>query len=331
MDFMRTKTDGSVTQLIATLSNRSSQYLFTENKVLYYSSANEQIGYIDFTGMSETKSTDDGKGAKSGVLIKDVESVVWGYDTDKIYYVKCAPSEDSYKNYNNLYVADFNGKEDPLTTQTTFVTDGKTPEDDQRNVFTFNLVDVFTEADGSNTLYYTKSYTYNSTSTTAGLFVARASNIKGTEKLLNTTASTTLVPLGYDDGALAYDSASQYCWYNGSDPTQANKVTDASQTIWKVDATKGIVYYTASSSAKSISKISYKGAIDNATVIMAESIKTDWYALDFVGDDFYFFASDDNNSIHMINLSTFDKNEEDAESLYIGYPLAEEEDEDSED
>lgn len=331
MDFMRTKTDGSVTQLIATLSNRSSQYLFTPNRILYYSSANEQIGYIDFTGMSQTASTNDGKGATSGVLIRDVESVVWGYDTDKIYYVKCAPSEDSYKNYNNLYVADFDGKEDPVTTYTMFVTEGKNPEDDQRNVFTYNLVDVFTEADGSNTLYYTKSYTYNSSTTTAGLFVARANDFKNTEKLLNTTASTTLVPLGYEDGALAYNASNVYCWYNGSDPLTANQVTGESCTIWKVDAQKGIVYYTASSSAKNISKISYKGATDNATVIMAEGIKTDWYALDFVGDDFYFFASDDSNKIHVVNLATFDKNEEDAKSLYIGYPLAEEEDEDSED
>lgn len=326
MDFMRTKIDGSVTQLIATLSNRSSQYLFTASKVLYYSSNNSQIGYIDVTGMSNTKSTDDGDGAKSGVLIRDVASVKWSYNTDKIYYVKNAPSEDSYKNYNILCEADFNGNEKVLATQTTFIPDGKNPEDEQLNVFKYSLVGVYTESDGSNTLYYTKSHTLNSESVTDGLFMAKASDVKGTEKLLNKNASTTLIPLGYADGALAYNSASVYCWFNGSNPEEASQVTSASQTIWKVDAEAGIVYFTASSSAKSISKISYKG-LDNATIIMSEGIKTDWYALDFVGDDFYFFASDDNNSIHVINLKTFDKDAEDAESTYIGYPLQEEDEE----
>ena len=42
--------------------------------------------------------------------------------------------------------------------------------------------------------------------------------------------------------------------------------------------------------------------------------------LDFIGDDFYFFASKDDNNLHTINLSTFDKDAEDAESTYIGCP-----------
>lgn len=97
-------------------------------------------------------------------------------------------------------------------------------------------------------------------------------------------------------------------------------MTSTSQTIWKVDKAQGVVYYTASSSAKSISKISYREAKDNATVIMEEGIKTDWLVLDFVGNDFYFFASDDDNYLHTVNLETFDKDAEDAASTYIGCP-----------
>ena len=150
--------------------------------------------------------------------------------------------------------------------------------------------------------------------------MAKASDVKGTQKLLNTIASTTLVPLGYAEGALAYNSSSVYCWYNGVEKENPVQVTSTSQTIWKVDKAQGVVYYTASSSAKSISKISYREAKDNATVIMEEGIKTDWLVLDFVGNDFYFFASDDDNYLHTINLSTFDKDAEDAESTYIGCP-----------
>ncbi len=317
-DFMRTKTDGSVTQLIGTIGTRSAKYIFTESRVLYYT--DNTISYIDFSGMND-KPTDKGKGASKGTLAENVESVYWDYATDTIFYVQSAPSEDSYKNYNNLCSVKADGSDKKvLATQTTFVTDGKKPEEDQLNVFKFTLVGLYVESDSSCTLYYTKSHTLNSSSVSDGLFVAKASDVKGTEKNLNTIASTTLVPLGYEDGALAYNSNSVYCWYNGTEKENPLQVTTTSQTIWKVDSEKGVVYFTASSSATSISKISYKEAKDNATIIMSEGIKTDWLVLDFIGDDFYFFASDDENYLHTINLTTFDKDAEDAASTYIGCP-----------
>lgn len=317
-DFMRTKTDGSVTQLIGTIGTRSAKYIFTKSRVLYYT--NNTIGFIDFSKMND-KATDKGKGAVKGTLAENVENVVWDYATDSIFYVQTAPSEDSYKNYNNLCTikADGSGQK-VLATQTTFVAEGVDPVNDQLNVFKYNILNLYVESDGDCTLYYTKSHTFSSNSVPDGLFMAKASNVKGTEKNLNTIASTTLVPLGYAEGALAYNSNSVYCWYNGVEKENPVQVTTTSQTIWKVDQQKGIVYFTASSSASSISKISYREAKDNATVIMEEGIKTDWLVLDFIGDDFYFFASKDDNYLHTINLSTFDKDAEDAASTYIGCP-----------
>lgn len=317
-DFMRTKTDGSVTQLIGTIGTRSAKYIFTKSRVLYYT--NNTIGFIDFSKMND-KATDKGKGAVKGTLAENVENVVWDYATDSIFYVQTAPSEDSYKNYNNLCTikADGSGQK-VLATQTTFVAEGVDPVNDQLNVFKYNILNLYVESDGDCTLYYTKSHTFSSNSVPDGLFMAKASNVKGTEKNLNTIASTTLVPLGYAEGALAYNSNSVYCWYNGVEKENPVQVTSTSQTIWKVDQQKGIVYFTASSSASSISKISYREAKDNATVIMEEGIKTDWLVLDFIGDDFYFFASKDDNYLHTINLSTFDKDAEDAASTYIGCP-----------
>ena len=65
---------------------------------------------------------------------------------------------------------------------------------------------------------------------------------------------------------------------------------------------------------------------------MSEGIKVDWLRLDFVGDNLYFFATDDSNMMHTINVKTFDKNAVDEEgnaikSTYIGFER-EEEDED---
>ena len=314
-DFMRTKTDGSVTQLIGTIATRSSKYIFTKTRVLYYT--NNAISYIDFSGMND-KATDKGKGAVKGTLVENVENVVWSYDSDTIFYVQSAPSEDSYKNYNNLCSINADGSnQKTLATQTTFTDD---PLNSQLDVFKYNLVNMYVEEGGDCSLYYTKSHTLNSSSVTDGLFVAKASNFKDSEKKLNTIASTTLVPLGYEEGALAYNANSVYCWYNGTNAEKPVQVTSTAQTIWKVDQANGIVYYTASSSASSISKISYKQANATATIVMSEGIKTDWLVLDFVGDDFYFFASNDENYLHTINLASFDKDAEDAESTYIGCP-----------
>lgn len=315
-DFMRTKIDGSITQLIGTIGTRSAEYFFTESRVYYYT--NSTISYIDFSDMKTDKNIDDGKGADKSTLVSNVASVVWDYGCNEIYYVTNANSEDSYKNYNNLCAVNVNGSDmRTLATYNTYTQDAS----DQQNVYKFSLIDMYVEADGSATLYYTKSHTVGSSSSTDGLFCARANEIgdKSKEKLLNAKASsTTLFPLGYEDGALVYNSESVYCWYNGTNAESPNQVTTTSQKIWKVDAQAGVAYFTETSSATKLYKISYKGATDNATIVMEEGIKTDWLVLDFVGDDFFFFATDDDNYLHTINLTTFDKDATDEDGNLIG-------------
>lgn len=324
-DFMRTKIDGSVTQLIGTINTRSAEYIFTDSRVLYF--ANNTISYIDFHKMAGDKNIDNGKGAEKGTCAENVAKVVWAYGCDEMYYVQNITGADSYKNYNNLVSRKLDGSnEKVLATQGTFLADGEDAVANPQKVFKFTLLDMFVEADGSATLYYTKSHTLNGTATTDGLFCAKASDVKGTEKLLNVTASTTLFPLGYAEGALAYDASNVYCWFNGENAQNPIKVTSTSQTVWAVDQEAGVAYFTATSSAKDLYKISYKEA-GNATIVMSEGIKTDWLKLEFVGDDFYFFASDDSNYLHTINVKTFDKNEEDAKSVYVGFEREEDDEE----
>ncbi len=326
-DFMRTRIDGSVTQLLGTINTRSSEYMFTSSRVVYFT--DNTISYIDFSGMKTNKSSDSAKGATSGILAENVENVVWSYDSDSIFYVQSAPSEDSYKNYNKLCTIKVDGSgQKVLATQDTFTTSDNLVNE-QLNVFEYKLIGLYVESDQDVTLYYTKTHTLDSETVSDGLFMAKASDFKNTEKLVNKIASTTVFPLGYADGALAFDANSKYCWYNGENAENPVQVSDSSQKIWKVDATEGVAYFTASSSASALFKISYKEKKDNATVVVEEGIKTDWLVLDFVGDDFYFFASDDDNYMHTVNIKTFDASDEEAESTYVGIGRPEtEEDED---
>lgn len=305
-DFMRTKIDGSVTQLIGTIGTRSSEYLFTPTRVYYYESS--KISYIDFSGMKTNKNIDNGKGAVKGVLAENVTGVAWKYDCNEFYYTQNAPTEESYMNYNNLCASTLAGETRTIATKNTFT---ENVTGDPLNVFKFTLVTMYVESDGSATLYYTKAHTVSS-SETDGLFMAKASDVKSSEKLLNTVAKTTVYPLGYANGALAHNSESVYCLYNGTDDEPV-QVTTTSQTVWYVK--DGIVYFTDSSSAGKLYAIK---SASNVKTVMEEGIKTDGLKLDFIGNDFFFFATDDDNYLHTIDITTFDSTAEDAESTYIG-------------
>lgn len=329
-DFMRTKIDASVTQRLGKINVRNAEYLFTKTRVLYYTS--NTISYIDFTEMKTNKNIDNAKGAKEGVLAENVSSVVWNMDSDTVYFTQTVTGQNSYKNYNELCSIKVDGSDKKtLATENTFVGSGVEPKNDPQHVFKYTLRDMYLENDDTATLYYTKTYYLNDTDNVAGLFCANTSDVKTSEKMLNTIGSSTLYPLGYEDGALAYNGSSVYCWYNGKPGVAENpvQVTDSSKTIWKVDAEAGLAYVTASSSASDLLVVSYREQ-GNAKSIMSESIKVDWLRLDFVGDDFYFFATNDSNLIHTINVKTFDKNAEDEDgnkigSTYIGFEKQEDE------
>jgi len=323
-DFMRTKIDGSVTQRLGKINSRSAEYIFTETRVLYFLS--NTISYIDFSGITTNKSSDSPKGIEKGNIAENVANVVWAYGCKDIFYVQNVTGSDSYKNYNKLYAVGADGSNNRLlATENTFLAEGEKPVENPLKVFKYTLKDLFVEADGSATIYYTKSYTLDGTATDTGLYCAKAADLKGTEKQLNNLTSNTMFALGYGDGALAYGSdTSHYIWYNGENAAETSlEVIKKDQKIWKADSANGVVYVTASSSASKLEKISYKER-DNAETIIEEGMKVDWLKLDFIGDDLFFFASSDSNMMHVVNVKTFDKDAEDAKSDYVGFVREEE-------
>jgi len=314
-DFMRTKIDASVTQLIGRINVRNAEYLFTPSMILYYKS--NTISYIDFSKMKTNADIKNGKGATEGVLAENVSSVVWKNGCDEIFYTQTVTGENSYKNYNELcsIKVDGSGKR-TIATENTYLAEGEEPSKNPQKVFKFTLRDLYVESDGSATVYYTKTYTKDGNNEMVGLFCAKGADFKASEKKLNTVGSATVFTLGYEDGALAQID-SKYYWCNGDETDNLVQVTEKSeQVIWKVDAEKGIAYYT--DSGASLVKISYKEA-GTAETVFAEKIKVDWLKLDFIGNDLYFFAADDSNFMHVVDITKFDKDEKDAKTTYIGF------------
>jgi len=327
-NFMRTKTDGTITQVIGKISTRSAEYFFTSSRVIYY--VDNTISYVDFSGMKTNKSLTEAKGAEYGTIASNVSSFTWDYNSKYFFFTQTITGDDSYKNYNNLYVGTPDGATSLLATEKTYLAANEDPITNAQKVFKFTLADMYVDSASQVTIYYTKSY-YIGEDKTVGLFMNKFSGSFdiANEKILNTNASTTLYPLGYDNGAIAYDSNSCYCLYKGqaeSDPVKNYlnplKVTDASKTIWYIDA-DGYAYYTASSDPENLYKVYYKEATENAYEVLTACMTIDKYGVEFVGDNVYFFDGDDDNYIHAINYKTFDNTDEDAETLDLAYPVRE--------
>lgn len=332
-DFMRTKTDGSVTQLIGTINSRTSEYLFTPSRVLYYISDDSKIYYFDFSGMKTNKSIENGSGAVSGTLAENVGSVAWSYSNsyegkdsaaDYIFYTETLTGDNSYEFYNNTYAVKYDGTGKTLLITNTSYFENDADAENYSNfpekVFKVSLNAVKDEGDFV-TLYYNKSINLNSTETAVGLYCNKfdAANgfgaLKGADKVekqLTTNASTTLMPISYNDGAIAYNSSNQYCWFNGETSIQT---TDTSTTVWAVSG--DYAYFTANSSAKELCRTNYK-QLSNVETVLTANIKVDWLKLEFDGNMFYYFDADDYNYLHYINVSTYNDNDKDAESVFIG-------------
>lgn len=335
LDFMRTKIDASVTQKIGTISSRTAEYKFTPSRVLYY--ADSKISYIDYSGMKTDKSLKSPKGTKKGVIAENVTSVLWKYaDTykagsieDYIFYTQSLTGTDSYKNYNNLYAVKYDGSNNTLlATNTTYT---NTPNTSFQDVYKFTLVSIYFDSEDTATLYYTKSFYKDGADTTKGLYCAQFKNgalDTANEKELNTIASTTIFPLGFELGALCYNSNSIYCYYDGTNsdnPVQINEA--ASAKAWKVDG--DYVYYTESD-AEELFKINFKETENVKSVIVA-CMNASWYPIEFVGDIMYFYSDDDNNYLQQVNLAAYNQDDENTYPTMIGiYAEGDEPEKDSE-
>ena len=346
IDFMRTKTDGSVTQKIAKISGRDTRYLFTESRILYVSGTS--VNYIDFSGMKTNKSIDNGKGAKSGTLVENVSgTVLWSMDSDRIFFVESLTGDDSYKQYNNLCSVKVDGSDKKvLATEGTFLTGDEKPEDKVLKVFKYTLVNLLVEKDAQGnikdyTLYYTRTHRNGESDTSDGFFCSKISadksekeaqtQFKTDEYRMTTQTVSSVYPLGYEEGALLTISSNVYKLekdYAGK--LEDRLIVSGTPTICYADKAAKKIYYTISS-VTGLASISYDPEhLDNQALIFGEGIKTDWLNLDFIGANLFFFATDDSNYVHYIDVKSpiygkLDEEGEQEKTEYAGFEREEDE------
>ena len=332
-DFMRTKTDGSVTQLIGTINSRSSNYLFTPTRVLFSTDSNATVYYFDFSGMKENKSLSSRKGVTEGVLIENATSVVWGYDlsreagadaqvSDYIFYTeKLTDDSNSYEFYNKLCCVRYDGSDRRvLLDNTSFLAEGDNYLNTPEKVFNFTLSKLFYESDNEVTLYYTKSVEINGSATSVGLYLNTFTLDGGLgaagEKKLTENSSTTFFPMGKDEGILLQSNSKYYLVTGtGADDIKLSDgrvVIGASSTVQAV--IDGYVYYTDANALYRINlDAAATGGSPNAERIIAAGVKTDWLALEFVdkGDNalLFYFDTEEYTYTSYVVLTAFDGEE----------------------
>ncbi len=332
-DFMRTKTDGSVTQLIGTINSRSSNYLFTPTRVLFSTDSNATVYYFDFSGMKENKSLSNRKGVTEGVLIENATSVVWGYDlsreagagaqvSDYIFYTeKLTDDSNSYEFYNKLCCVRYDGSDRRvLLDNTSFLAEGDNYLNTPEKVFNFTLSKLFYESDNEVTLYYTKSVEINGSATSVGLYLNTFTLDGGLgaagEKKLTENSSTTFFPMGKAEGILLQSNSKYYLVTGtGADDIKLSDgrvVIGASSTVQAV--IDGYVYYTDANALYRINlDAAATGGSPNAERIIAAGVKTDWLALEFVdkGDNalLFYFDTEEYTYTSYVVLTAFEGEE----------------------
>ena len=331
-DFMRTRTDGAITQKIATINTRTSEYLFTPTRVLYRTDTST-VYYIDFSGMPTNKSVNNGKGAVHGTLISNATSIAWGYDvqwnpqaggvaSDYIFFTESLTGDDSYKFYNNLCAIKYDGTDKRvLATYNSYFGEGDSEESTPDKVYNFTVQKVAFNADDTATLYYTKKIN-STTNADKGLYSNVFSLKDGfsatAEKQVSATAVTTFYPLGGDKGVFATQNSAVYYVNGNTNFSEQSKVIGADKkatVLYVEEVSDGVYVYYKDSTGTALYRIKVALAADgkvtalkNEETVVATGVKTDWLNPEFCGGAFYYFDTEDYNYVHRVNLSAFDGN-----------------------
>ena len=326
-DFMRTKTDGTVTQLIATINSRSSEFLFTPSRILYRTDT-ATVYYIDFSGMSTIKAVNNGKGATSGVLIENATSILWGYDadwspsagtvvSDYVFYTQSITGDESYKHYNTLCAVKYDGSDRrTLATFDSYFDEGDTYENSYQKIFTFSLADLYFESDDTVTLYYNKSIYEDSSSKSVGLYsntfsLTSAFDVKA-EKRIAASSITSFFPLGGDRGILVAKDNNTYILKDVTDNYDESDIVIGGERAATVQAVIGdYVYYTVSGGTAlyRINLDKATGASPNEDKVIASGVKSDWLSLEFAGNRLYYFNTDDYSYVSYVDLNAYEGKE----------------------
>ena len=301
LQFMRTKIDGTGTQLILNWDKTSVKYKYTADALVFFDSAENKLYSKDLTAKRFKKN-------KPGDLIdEDVASVHFikneTYDpkvgtsvADYVLYTK--NSDAKYEYSNTLYISDARGTEESKKTLI--------GENSYDGKYSINVI-ASSVTDNKLAIYYTKtSYVGTSSSgTVVGTYAYEFQDksfafSKDKEKLLTTEELSSVYVLSYADGIITKGSNARI-YYTDGKAVETFGSLDLSNLICVVN---NVFYYLKDS------KLLYyaKDGTSNAHYAYTtdEVFMTTFIGAEYYGGSIYFIQDDDYDYMACIKLSDID-------------------------
>ena len=250
LEYYRTKTDGTETQLITMVEGASVPYVFTDSELIYF--VNNTLYKVGYTA--------DSVDGSATVIDEDVTAATFHHrDTytvgqeasvaDYVFYTKA--SEDDNVSANELWATD-GGEPVKLMDATTWSSaDGEVA--DKEHQFTISVVGVGEDSDGV-VLYYTKTAASGadaSARTYGYKFTGKTPSFdKTAEVRLAESALSSVIHIGLDKG-VAVISSSVFTIYKIGDNGYQQVVEvepsfSSTPTVIEYDVATDTLYYVAS-------------------------------------------------------------------------------------
>ena len=311
LQFMRTKIDGTDTEVILEIDDTSVKYKYTPTALFYYDSAASKLYAKDLTKKS-IKTSDKGL-----LISEDVASVCFPKNEtyspakgvtieDYVFYTK--NSEDAYDYGNTLYVASPSGDVNKEIV-------GATLDGDKK--YNISIIASSSEA-GKVTIYYTKtSYTGTSSSgSVVGTYAYRFENSnfafnRTNEKLLTTETLSSVFALGYETGLVVYGSSTSTLVYGIDGVDDSCSGLNMSTLVAAVD---GTYYYLDGDN------LLLAFDMDNASnaryaYTTGEKVMTSFAGVEYLDGYLYFIVDDEYDYVYRLNLSTISVTDPDSVSF----------------
>lgn len=304
MWLMRTKLDGTGTQVIAEFDDFTSVYRVAGSKLYYYDSSEAELHMIDL-GSKKFKDT---------VIDEKVVTYLFADYADNandlqnvVYYTK-SPTDGTTS--HNVVWAVNNGEKKVLIDGLTSYNAATLPHPAG---YSITLLDAYF---GDNTVKLVYSKTDSGTNTTSKgnyLYEFGADLAFDASKEERLTSGSTYTAMNFFDSnnimATDSDSVDYLCKENGVWKSQ-EVIKASSATVLSVEKANDVVtvYYTVSKVLYRINVLvkkdgKYEVSRNSAVTVYSGSVATDWIGLDKAGYLVCFFNSDVKNNIYYLDLT----------------------------
>lgn len=291
----RTKTDGTQTQEMITLSSNSTQFTFTDKEFIYF-----EDGTLKKVTYTDTKVN-----KKSQTIAEDITSALFTAKSNVVFFLK--NTESKVRVNNNMY-AYVGGEIKELTTDSTYDAEEDTSAENLKKQYTFGLISfdptektlIYSKViNGTDASKFTSTYAYKFDDTFA------FDKTKEVRYATSALSASSIRNLGGDKGILDYSAAQLKVYGSISETANVNSTAEGA-TLSSTGA--AIVSFDGDYMYYVISNVLYRIEYMNKDAVVQkisdDAVNTSWLTISVIGDYMY-YIDNTYNYMYRINLKSF--------------------------